>query len=293
MNIIKTRKLGGLTVASLGLGCMGMTSTRKGPLKPKHEMINVLRAAVDMGVTLFDTAERYGPCINEELLGEGLAPVRDRILLATKFGYVIRDGVATHERDSRPESIRASADAALKRLRTDHIDLFYQHRGDPAVPIEEVAGVVAELIAQGKVKAFGLSEAPPEMIRRAHAVLPVAAVQSEYSLWHRDVEAAVLPTLRELGIGLVPFSPLGRGALAGTSPVLCELAQSKGITPSQLALAWLLHQGDNIVPIPGTTNVARLRENLGAVDIVLAPQDLAAINAVSSQVVEVATWNRR
>jgi aryl-alcohol dehydrogenase-like predicted oxidoreductase len=268
---------------------MGMTSTRTGPLKPKDEMIRVLRAAVDMGVTLFDTAERYGPYLNEELLGEGLAPVRDRVLLATKFGYVIRDGVATHEKDSSPATIRASADAALKRLRTDRIDLFYQHRVDPKVPIEEVAGVVAELIAQGKVKAFGMSEAPPEMIRRAHAALPVAAVQSEYSLWHRDVEATVLPTLRELGIGLVPFSPLGRGKLADASPALCELAQGKGVTPSQLALAWLLHQGDDIVPIPGTTNVTRLRENIDAADIVLTPQDLAAINAASLQAVEVAT----
>jgi aryl-alcohol dehydrogenase-like predicted oxidoreductase len=279
---LKTRQLGGLTVSALGLGCMGMTSTRNGPLKPKAEMIAVLRAAVDMGVTLFDTAERYGPYINEELLGEGLSPVRDQVQIATKFGYIVRDGVATHDKDSRPQTIRASCEAALKRLRTDRIDLFYQHRVDPEVPMEDVAGTIADLIAAGKVKAWGLSEAPVADIRAAHAALPLAAVQSEYSLWVRGVEAELLPTLRELGIGLVPFTPLGRGAL-GDAPKdaaqqgLFDLAARKGVTASQLALAWLLHQDPAIVPIPGTTKASRLAENLAAAEIQLAAEDLAII----------------
>ncbi len=306
---MKTRKLGSLEVSPLGLGCMGI-SFAYGPAAEEAEAIALLRRAVDLGVTFFDTAEVYGPFVNEEVVGRALAPVRDKVVIATKFGFKISPGQGRPIGvDSRPEHIREVADASLKRLGVEVIDLFYQHRVDPDVPIEEVAGAVADLIKAGKVKHFGLSEAGAETIRRAHAVQPVAALQSEYSLWTRDPEAQILPTLRELGIGLVPYSPLGRGFLTGavqsteglaaddfrrTLPrfngeafaknlslveTLKALAAQRGATPAQLALAWLLHQGEDIVPIPGTTKVSRLEENLGAADIVLSEADLAAIAA--------------
>ena len=306
---MKTRKLGSLEVSPLGLGCMGL-SFAYGPAAEEAEAIALLRRAVDLGVTFFDTAEVYGPFVNEEVVGRALAPVRDQVVIATKFGFKISPGQGRPIGvDSRPEHIREVADASLKRLGVEVIDLFYQHRVDPDVPIEEVAGAVADLIKAGKVKHFGLSEAGAETIRRAHAVQPVAALQSEYSLWTRDPEAQILPTLRELGIGLVPYSPLGRGFLTGavqsteglaaddfrrTLPrfngeafaknlslveTLKALAAQRGATPAQLALAWLLHQGEDIVPIPGTTKVSRLEENLGAVDMVLSEADLAAIAA--------------
>ena len=303
------RKLGsgGLEVSALGLGCMGMSSGY-GPPMDEQAAIGLLRAAVERGVTFFDTAEVYGPFTNEELLGEALAPVRDRVVIATKFGWKINHQTGKPEGlDSSPQRIKAVADASLKRLRSDRIDLFYQHRVDPDVPIEDVAGAVKELIVAGKVKHFGLSEAGVPTIRRAHAVQPVAALQSEYSLWHRVPEREVIPTLEELGIGFVPFSPLGKGFLAGkmdesttldkndfrnTLPrfeaenrkanlafveLLKRIASEKKATPAQIALAWLLAQKPWIVPIPGTTKLHRLEENLGAVDVELTPADLREI----------------
>ncbi len=314
---MQTRKLGnsGLEVSAIGLGCMGM-SFSYGPPKDRQEMIALMRAAVDKGVTFFDTAEVYGPFINEELVGEALEPVRDRVVIATKFGFDIgtdpRAGAAAL--NSRPENIRAVADASLKRLRTDVIDLFYQHRVDPEVPIEEVAGTVQELIQAGKVRHFGLSEAGADTIRRAHAVQPVAALQSEYSLWWRRPEAEIIPLLEELGIGLVPYSPLGKGFLTGkidadTSfgaddfrsrlprfaaearaanqavvDLLARIAGEKQATPAQVALAWLLAQKPWISPIPGTTKLSRLEENIGAADLVLTAGDLAAIEEAAAQI---------
>ena len=306
---MQTRMLGKLQVSAIGLGCMGM-SHGYGPPKDRQEMIALLRAAFERGVTFFDTAEVYGPYINEELVGEALAPLRDQVVIATKFGFRMDDKGAQAGLDSRPEHIAAVADASLRRLKSDRIDLFYQHRVDPAVPIEEVAGAVKELIAKGKVRAFGLSEAGAQTIRRAHAVQPVAAVQSEYSLWWREPEAEVLPTCEELGIGFVPFSPLGRGFLTGkldentkldksdfrnSLPRFAEenrkanralvervtrIAEGKGVTPAQIALAWLLARKPFIVPIPGTTKLARLDENLGAAAVELGRADLQAIDDV-------------
>jgi aryl-alcohol dehydrogenase-like predicted oxidoreductase len=314
--MMQKRKLGnsGLEVSALGLGCMGMSSGY-GPAADKGEMIKLIRTAHDFGVTHFDTAEAYGPFANEELVGEALQPIRNKVVIATKFGFDI--DLATGERsggtNSRPEHIKLVADASLNRLRTDHIDLFYQHRVDPAVPIEDVAGAVKELIAQGKVKHFGLSEAGVQTIRRAHAVQPITAVQSEYSLFWRGPEAELLPTLGELGIGFVPFSPLGAGFLTGKidentkfdpadfrnlvprfSPearkanmVLVDLvkavAERKGATPAQVALGWLLAQKPWIVPIPGTTKLHRLEENLGAVNVALTENDLKQIDEASSK----------
>ena len=310
---MKTRKLGdGLEVSALGLGCMGM-SWAYGPAPDKQAMFDLMAKAVDLGVTFFDTAEVYGPYVNEELVGEGLKPFRDKVVIATKFGFDIAPDEAGVPRmrgvNSRPDNIRAVAEASLRRLGVEVIDLFYQHRVDPNVPVEDVAGTVKDLIAEGKVKHFGLSEAGAATIRKAQAVQPVAALQSEYSRWTRGIEAEVLPTIRELGIGLVPYSPLGRGFLTGaikagdgfgkddfrsTLPrfqgeaiaknqslveALVELAADKGVTPAQLALAWLLSQGDDIAPIPGTTKVARLAENIGAVDVALSADDLAKIAA--------------
>ena len=310
--MMKTRELGksGLTVSTLGLGCMGMSHAYT-PRPERGEMISLLRAAVDRGVTFFDTAEVYGPFTNEELLGEALAPVRDRVVIATKFGFKVE---AMPGVDSRPERIRQVADASLKRLKTDVIDLFYQHRPDPNVPIEDVAGTVKDLVRAGKVLHFGLSEAGPETIRRAHAVQPVAALQSEYSLWTRDVETDVLPVLEELGIGLVPFSPLGRGYLTGTidatTPLdatdfrsslprftpearqanaalvqlLTTIAVRKKATPAQIALAWLLAQKPWIVPIPGTTKLHRLEENIAAASIDLTDDDLRDIATAAAEI---------
>jgi aryl-alcohol dehydrogenase-like predicted oxidoreductase len=313
---MKNRTLGksGLKVSALGLGCMGMTSAY-GPAADKGEMIKLLRAAHDRGLTHFDTAEAYGPFANEELVGEALQPIRDRVVIATKFGFDIdlETGKRGSGTNSKPEHIKRVADASLKRLRTDRIDLFYQHRVDPEVPIEDVAGAVKELIAQGKVKHFGLSEAGVQTIRRAHAVQPITAVQSEYSLFWRGPEAELLPTLQDLGIGFVPFSPLGAGFLTGKidentkfdptdfrnlvprfSPearkanmVLVELvkavAQRKAATPAQVALAWLLAQKPWIVPIPGTTKLNRLEENLGAVNLELTEDDLKQIDEAASR----------
>lgn len=301
---MQTRKLGNLEVSAMGLGCMGL-SHGYGPAVDKKSGIALIRAAVERGVTLFDTAEVYGPFTNEELVGEALAPFRDDVMIATKFGF--EDGDANKGLDSRPERIRAVVEASLKRLRTDRIDLFYQHRVDPNVPIEDVAGTVKDLIAEGKVKHFGLSEAGAQTIRRAHAVQPVTALQSEYSMWWREPEQTVLPTLEELGIGFVPFSPLGRGFLTGainattrfdrtdfrnTNPrftpearaanlvlvdLLGRIAASKGATPAQISLGWLLAQKPWIVPIPGTTKQQRLAENLGAADVELTTSDLQDI----------------
>jgi aryl-alcohol dehydrogenase-like predicted oxidoreductase len=303
-------------VSAIGLGCMGM-SFSYGPPKDTQEMTALLRAAVERGVTFFDTAEVYGPFINEELVGPALAPVREQVVIATKFGFDLngsdkRPGAAGL--NSRPEHIKEVAEASLKRLKTDVIDLFYQHRVDPEVPIEEVAGAVKELIAQGKVKHFGLSEAGVQTIRRAHAVQPVTALQSEYSLWWRKPEAEVIPTLEELGIGLVPYSPLGKGFLTGkmdentklgsddfrsTLPrftpeamkanqamvdLLGKIAAAKKATPAQIALAWLLAQKPWIVPIPGTTKLHRLEENLGAVNVELTPDDLREIDEAASEI---------
>ena len=294
----------GLEVSALGLGCMGL-SFGYGPATDRNEAIALIRAAHDRGVTFFDTAEAYGPGVNEEVVGEALAPVRDQVVIATKFGFA--NGVPTDGLDSRPERIRQVADAALQRLGTDRIDLFYQHRVDPGVPIEDVAGTVGELIDAGKVGHFGLSEAGPDAIRRAHAVQPVAALQSEYSMFWREPEEAILPLLEELGIGFVPFAPLGKGFLTGkltadtrfapddfrstvprfqpeamaANQVLVDLvttiAAEKGATPAQVALAWLLAQRPWIVPIPGTTKLHRLEENLGGVDVELSDRDLARI----------------
>ena len=305
----------GLNVSAIGLGCMGM-SFSYGPTPQKREMISLLGSAVEHGVTFFDTAEAYGPFTNEELVGEGLAPFRDDVVIATKFGFEIDPAGEreSNELDSRPEHIRQVAEASLARLRIEAIDLFYQHRVDPDVPIEEVAGAVGDLIREGKVKHFGLSEAGVGTIRRAHAVQPVTAVQSEYSLWTRDPEAEVLPTLEELGIGFVPFSPLGRGFLTGrmderttfestdfraalprftpearkANQALVDLlratADRKEATPAQIALAWLLAQKPWIVPIPGTTKPERLDENIGAAAVELTPDDLAEIERAASQI---------
>ena len=317
---MKKRKLGnsGLEVSALGLGCMGM-SFSYGPPKDKQEMIALLRTAVERGVTFFDTAEVYGPFINEELVGEALAPLRDQVVIATKFGF--DTGVDPRAMkgsgpvlNSRPEHIKEVADASLKRLRIDVIDLFYQHRVDPDVPIEDVAGAVKELIQAGKVRHFGLSEAGVQTIRRAHAVQPVTALQSEYSLWWRCPEAEILPTLEELGIGLVPYSPLGKGFLTGkidanatfdssdfrsTLPrfapealkanqamvdLLGRIAAEKNATPAQIALAWLLAQKPWIVPIPGTTKLERLDENIGAVSVELTADDLRKIDRAAAQI---------
>jgi aryl-alcohol dehydrogenase-like predicted oxidoreductase len=313
---MKKRKLGksGLEVSAIGLGCMGM-SFGYGPPKDKQEMIALLHAAVERGVTFFDTAEVYGPFINEELVGEGLAPFRERVVIATKFGFKLdpKSGRSIGV-DSRPEHIKEVAEASLKRLKTDVIDLFYQHRVDPEVPIEDVAGAVKELIHEGKVKHFGLSEPGVQTIRRAHAVQPVTAIQNEYSLWWRKSEHEVLPALEELGIGFVPYSPLGRGFLTGkmnenttfdstdfrnTLPrftpearkanqtlvdLLGEIAKRKNATPAQIALAWLLAQKPWIVPIPGTTKLQRLEENVGAAEIELTRDDLSEIERAASQI---------
>jgi aryl-alcohol dehydrogenase-like predicted oxidoreductase len=308
---MKKRRLGknGPEVSAIGLGCMGMSHGFGAP-KDKGEMVALLRTAVERGVTFFDTAEIYGPFINEELVGEALAPVRDQVVIATKFGF--KSGTGLAGLDSRPEHIKEVADASLKRLRTDVIDLFYQHRVDPAVPIEDVAGAVKDLIAQGKVKHFGLSEAGAKTIRRAHAVQPVTAVQSEYSLWHRRPEAEVLPALEELGIGFVPYSPLGKGYLTGQfdeqkleandfrrilprfAPealqanqafvdLLRGVAERKKATPAQIALAWLLAQKPWIVPIPGTTKLHRFEENIGAAGVELTADDLREIETGASK----------
>jgi aryl-alcohol dehydrogenase-like predicted oxidoreductase len=312
---MQKRKLGksNLEVSAIGLGCMGM-SANYGPPRDRQEMIALIRAAVDRGITFFDTAETYGPFTNEELVGEALAPVRDHVVIATKFGFKFGPKGERLGLDSRPEHIKQVAEASLKRLKTDVIDLFYQHRVDPTVPIKEVAGVMKDLIAEGKVKHFGLSEAGAQTIRRAHAVQPVTAVESEYSLWTRDPEAEVLPTCEELGIGFVPWSPLGQGFLTGkidaamafdTSDVrswfprftpearkanqalvdlLGTIAARKQATPVQIALAWLLAQKPWIVPIPGTTKPARLEENIGAVAIALTADDLREIESAASQI---------
>ena len=313
---MKKRKVGksGLEVSAIGLGCMGM-SFGYGPPKDKQEMISLLRAAVERGVTFFDTAEVYGPFTNEELVGEGLAPFRERVVIATKFGFKLdpKSGRSIGV-DSRPEHIKEVAEASLKRLRTDVIDLFYQHRVDPEVPIEDVAGAVKELIREGKVKHFGLSEPGLQTIRRAHAVQSITAVQNEYSLWWRKPEHEVLPLLEELGIGFVPYSPLGRGFLTGkmnenttfdsidfrnTLPrftpearkanrtlidLLGGIAKRKNATPAQIALAWLLAQKPWIVPIPGTTKLKRLEENVGAVEVELTREDLREIENAASQI---------
>ncbi len=313
---MKKRKLGksGLEVSTIGLGCMGLSSGY-GPATDKSAAIALIRGAVDRGVTLFDTAEIYGPNVNEELVGEALAPVRDRVVIATKFGFKIDSATGNQVGvDSRPAHIREVVDASLKRLKTDVIDLLYQHRVDPTVPIEDVAGTVKELVQAGKVRHFGLSEAGVKTIRRAHAVQPVAALQSEYSLWWREPEAEILPTLEALGIGFVPFSPLGRGFLAGAIKqdtkfvagdfrnlvprfsqearaanlklvdVLARVAAAKGATTAQVALAWLLAQKPWIVPIPGTTKLHRLEENLGAAGLELTPQDLREIEAATARI---------
>lgn len=310
---MQTRKLGnsGLEVSALGLGCMGM-SFGYGPAHDKKEMISLLRSAYEKGVTFFDTAECYGPHLNEELLGEALSPFRDKIVIATKFGFL--EGDSKKGLDSRPEWIRKSIEGSLKRLNTDVIDLYYQHRVDPNVPMEDVAGTIKDLIQEGKVKHFGLSEAGVESIRRAHAVQPVTALQSEYSLWWRTPEEEIFSVLEELGIGFVPFSPLGRGFLTAkidentqfdstdfrnTLPrftpearkvnqalvdLLSKIAAEKGATNAQIALAWILAQKPWIAPIPGTTKLHRLEENLGAVDLVLSAQDLAKINEAASKI---------
>ena len=312
---MKKRMLGksGLEVSALGLGCMGM-SYGYGPAPERQEMISLIRAAVDRGVTFFDTAEVYGPFANEELVGEALAPVRDRVVIATKFGFKISPEGKQIGVDSRPEHIREVVDASLKRLRTDRIDLLYQHRVDTDVPIEDVAGTLKELIEQGKVKHFGLSEAGVQTVRRAHAVQPVTALQSEYSLWWRRPEEETFAALEELGIGFVPFSPLGRGFLTGkidenttfdrsdfrnTVPrftpearkanqtvvdLLKRIAEQKNATPAQIALAWLLARKPWIVPIPGTTKLNRLEENIGAVSVELTAEDLREIDAAASQI---------
>jgi aryl-alcohol dehydrogenase-like predicted oxidoreductase len=313
---MQKRKLGkgNLEVSAIGLGCMGM-SFGYGPPADKMEMISLIRSAVEGGVTFFDTAEVYGPFANEELVGEALAPLRDAVVIATKFGFKLDPTTGKQAGlDSRPEHIKEVADSSLKRLKTNVIDLFYQHRVDPNVPIEDVAGAVKDLIQQGKVKHFGLSEAGVETIRRAHAVQPVAALQSEYSLWWREPEAEVIPTLEELGIGFVPFSPLGKGFLTGKisedtqfdktdfrnivprftpenrkmNQALVDLigrfAQQKKATPAQIALGWLLAQKPWIVPIPGTTKLHRLEENIGAAAVDLTPEDLRRLESAASEI---------
>jgi aryl-alcohol dehydrogenase-like predicted oxidoreductase len=313
---MQKRKLGtsGLEVSAIGLGCMGMTFGY-GPATEKQQAITLIRTAFERGVTFFDTAEAYGPFLNEELVGEALEPIRDHVVIATKFGF--EGGKPNVGLNSRPENVRAVAEASLKRLRTEVIDLFYQHRVDPNVPIEDVAGTVKDLIKEGKVKHFGMSEAGAQTIRRAHAVQPVTALQSEYSLWWREPEQEILPTLEELGIGFVPFSPLGKGFLTGaisenttfdstdfrnTVPrftpearkanqglvdLLGQIAARKKATPAQIALGWLLAQKPWIVPIPGTTKLHRLEENIGAVSVELSSEDLREIkNAVSKITVQ-------
>ena len=313
---MKKRKLGksNLEVSAIGLGCMGM-SYGYGPAGDKQEMISVIRAAVERGVAFFDTAEVYGPFANEELVGEALAPFREQVVIATKFGFKLDPNTGKQVGlDSRPEHIKEVAGASLKRLRTDVIDLFYQHRVDPNVPVEDVAGAVKDLIQQGKVKHFGLSEAGVRTIRRAHAVQPVVALQSEYSLWWREPEAEVIPTLEGLGIGFVPFSPLGKGFLTGkisedtqfdkndfrnivprfalenrkANQALVDLigrfAQQKKATPARIALAWLLAQKPWIVPIPGTTKLHRLEENIGAANVELLPEDLRELETAASKI---------
>jgi len=313
---MQKRKLGksGLEVSAIGLGCMGM-SFGYGPAKDKREMIPVIRAAVERGVTFFDTAEVYGPFINEELVGEALAPYRGQVVIATKFGFKLDPKTGKQiGLDSRPEHIRDVADGSLKRLRVETLDLFYQHRVDPNVPIEDVAGAVKDLIREGKVKHFGLSEAGAQTIRRAHAVQPLTALQSEYSLWTRGHEKEILPTVEELGIGFVAYSPLGKGFLTGKMDentkidssdfrnilprftpaamkanralvdLLGAIAQRKKATPAQIALAWLLAQKPWIVPIPGTTKIARLEENIGATTIELTPDDLLDIERAASKI---------
>jgi aryl-alcohol dehydrogenase-like predicted oxidoreductase len=307
------RGAGSLEVSALGLGCMGLNYAY-GPAPDRQEMIALLRAAVERGITFFDTAEAYGPFTNEELVGEALEPFRGQVMIATKFGFKFGPDGGQTGQDSRPEHIREVAEASLKRLRVEAIDLFYQHRVDPDVPIEDVAGTVKDLIRQGKVKHFGLSEAGVQTIRRAHAVQPVTALQSEYSLWWRTPEEEVIPTLAELGIGLVPFSPLGKGFLTGTidenttfasndfrnivprfTPearkanqalvdLLGQIAERKHTTPAQIALAWLLGQQPWIVPIPGTTKLPRLEENIGAVALELTPEDLREIDSAASEI---------
>jgi aryl-alcohol dehydrogenase-like predicted oxidoreductase len=311
---MQKRTLGnsGLEVSAIGLGCMGM-SYGLGPVQDPQAMISVIRSAVDLGVTFFDTAEMYGPFTNEKLVGEALAPVREQVVIATKFGFHIEDGKLAGM-DSRPGHIREVAEASLQRLGIDAIDLFYQHRVDPNVPIEDVAGTVKELIQEGKVRHFGLSEAGVQTIRRAHAVQPITALQSEYSLWWREPEEEILPVLEELGIGFVPFSPLGKGFLTGTidestsfesadfrntvprfAPearkanralveLLGSIAQRKGATPAQIALAWLLAQKPWIVPIPGTTKLHRLKENLAAAAVELTAGDLREIETAASRI---------
>ena len=310
---MKKRELGesGLEVSALGFGCMGL-SFGYGPATEKQQAISLIRAAFERGVTFFDTAEAYGPHTNEELLGEALEPMRDKVVIATKFGF--KEGIPAKGLDSRPERIREVADAALKRLRSEVIDLFYQHRVDPEVPIEDVAGAVKDLIQQGKVKHFGLSEAGVQTIGRAHKVQPVAALQSEYSLWWREPEAEVIPALEKLGIGFVPFSPLGKGFLTGkisedtqfdksdfrnivprfsqenrkanqaVVDLIGKFAQQKKATPAQIALAWLLAQKPWIVPIPGTTKLHRLEENIGAATAELTPEDLRQLETAASEI---------
>jgi aryl-alcohol dehydrogenase-like predicted oxidoreductase len=311
---MQKRKLGsgGLQVSALGLGCMGMNFSYA-PFPPKNEMISLIRSAVERGVTFFDTAEVYGPYTNEELVGEALLPLRDNVVIATKFGFNIQNGKSTGV-DSRPEHIKNVVESSLKRLRTDVIDLYYQHRVDPNVPIEDVAGAVKDLIQEGKVKYFGLSEAGVQTIRRAHAVQPVTALQSEYSLWYRKPEEEIIPVLEELGIGFVPFSPLGKGFLTGKinentkfenvdirssiprfTPearkanqalvdLLTKIAESKNATPAQIALAWLLAKKPWIVPIPGTTKLHRLEENVASTAIELSAEDLRGIENASSKI---------
>ena len=308
---MQKRKLGNLEVSALGLGCMGL-SFGLGPATDKEQAIKLIRAAYEDGVTFFDTAEAYGPFLNEEVVGEALAPFRGEVVIATKFGF--KGGVPANGLDSRPENIRLVTDASLKRLNTDFIDLLYQHRVDPNVPIEDVAGTVKELIAEGKVKHFGMSEAGAKAIRQAHAVQPVTALQSEYSLWWREPEQQILPTLDELGIGFVPFSPLGKGFLTGTInesttfdssdlrkivprfseenrkanrqlvDALGTIASEKGVTRAQIALAWLLAQKPWIVPIPGTTKLHRLQENIGAAAVELTPADLDTIETAMGNI---------
>jgi len=312
---MQKRKLGTLEVSAIGLGCMGM-SANYGPPPDRQEMITLIRSAVDRGVTFFDTAESYGPFTNEVLVGEALARVRDQVVIATKFGHDLDPETGKRRgRNSRPEHIKQVAEAALKRMKTDVIDLFYQHRGDPNVPIEDVAGAVKELIVAGKVKHFGLSEASAQTIRRAHKIQPVTAIQSEYSLWARDPEAEVLPTCEGLGIGFVPWSPLGQGFLTGTVDakrvfdsrdirsvfprfttenrranqpivdVVREMAMQNKAAPAQIALAWLLAQKPWVVPIPGTRKLERLEENLGAVTVNLTPDDLNKIDTAAANIV--------
>ncbi len=318
---MQKRKLGksGLEVSALGLGCMGM-SFSYGPPKDKQEMTSLLRAAVDRGITFFDTAEVYGPYLNEELVGEALAPVRDQVVIATKFGFDLQPGMDPRGMkgapglNSRPEHIKQAAEGSLKRLKLEVIDLYYQHRVDTSVPIEDVAGAVKDLIQEGKVKHFGLSEAGVQTIRRAHAVQPVTALQNEYSLWFRRPEAELIPMAEELGIGLVPYSPLGKGFLTGKigenakfdstdfrsslprfTPealqanqalisLLAAIGERKKATPAQIALAWLLAQKPWIVPIPGTTKLDRLDENIGAVSVELTPADLAEIESAAARI---------